>query len=472
MVTFLVGLFGSVAISSSITPTYRSDVRIYVTATTVDQSNAYALGLYSEQRIASYADLAKDPALLGRVIRQVGLNITAEELASRVTATPVPSSVILQVSVTDSDPEMARTVARAEANEIVKLVASLEAPGDDSKSGAPAPVVARVAGDASFDGFPVSPNIPLNVIIGALLGLLFGIAGAVVRDLFDVSIKSPSDAAEASGASVMAVIPYDSSVPKRPLISDQLGASERVDAFSVLRTNLQYVDLDTKHQVLVVSSALPEEGKTVTSANLALAIAKTGRRVLIVDCDFRRPRVAKVFGLENSVGLLTVLVGRASLEECIQQHALGVDFLATGPQPPNPAEVLETQAMTDLLERLRGLYDVVIIDAPPLLPVADPALIAGKADGVLLVVRHGKTSHEAVRHAVDRIENVGSQIVGVVLNMTPRRAMSGYGYGYGYGYGEVEWPKQGAGATGKRTVANGRRPWRAKDRVEVSRHTR
>ena len=144
----MVGLFGSVAISSSITPTYRSDVRIYVTATTVDQSNAYALGLYSEQRIASYADLAKDPALLGRVIRQVGLNITAEELASRVTATPVPSSVILQVSVTDSDPEMARTVARAEANEIVKLVASLEAPGDDSKSGAPAPVVARVAGDA------------------------------------------------------------------------------------------------------------------------------------------------------------------------------------------------------------------------------------------------------------------------------------------------------------------------------------
>jgi capsular exopolysaccharide synthesis family protein len=434
-VTFLIGLIGATALTLSITPTYRSDARVYVTATTVDATNAYALGLYSEQRIASYADLAKDPALLGRVIREVGLNITPEQLASRITATPVPSSVILQISVTDPDPQMARKIARAEAAEVVKMVAVLEAPSDDASSKLPAPIVARVAGDATLNGFPVSPNLPLNVIIGALLGLLFGFAGAILRDLFDTSIKTPGDAAEASGAAVMAVIPFDSSVPKRPLISDTSGASERVDAFSVLRTNLQFVDLDSKHQVLVISSALPEEGKTVTSTNLAITIAKTGRRVLILDCDFRRPRVARVLGLENSVGLLTVLVGQAPLEDCIQQHVSGVDFLGTGPQPPNPAEVLETQAMSDLLDRLRGQYDVVIIDAPPLVPVADPALIATKADGVLLVVRHGKTSVEAVKQAVDRIENVGSQVVGVVLNMAPRRALSGYGYGYGYGYG-------------------------------------
>ncbi len=309
--TFLFALLGSAAVTASITPSYRSDVRVYVTATTVNQTNAYALGLYSEQRIASYANLAKDPSLLRRVIRTAGLNITAEELAGRITATPVPSSVILQISVTDPDPELAQVIARAEADEVVKLVADLEQPSDDPKDETPAPVVARVAGDASFDGFPVSPNVLLNLIIGGLLGVLFGVAGAILRDVFDVSIKSPADAADASGASVMAVIPHDSSVPKRPLISDGPDANERVDAFSVLRTNLQYVDLDSKHQVLVISSALPDEGKTVTSTNLAITIAKTGRRVLILDCDFRKPRVARLLGLENSVGLLTVLVGRA-----------------------------------------------------------------------------------------------------------------------------------------------------------------
>ena len=287
VIMFLLGLIGAVLITVSITPSYRSNARIYVTATSTSTTDAYALGLYSEQRIASYADLAKDPAVLTRVIREVGLDVTPQDLANRISATPVPSTVILQISVLDSDPEAARTIARAEAAEVVKMVATLEAPSakgsDNNDPQGSAPIVARVAGDASFSALPVSPNLPLNVIVGALLGLLFGVAGAVLRDLFDTSVKIPSDAADASGASVMAVIPFDPAVPKRPLISDAGGSPERIDAFSVLRTNLQFVDLDFKRQLLVVSSALPDEGKTVTSTNLAITLAKTGRRILILD---------------------------------------------------------------------------------------------------------------------------------------------------------------------------------------------
>ena len=437
VVVFLLGIAGAGVLTSTISPTYQSNARIYVTATSTGTLDAYNLSVYSAQRVASYADLAKDPALLQRVIKRVGLDMTPDELAPNIKAAAVPSTVILQVSVTNGDPQTARELARAEANEIVKLVSTLEAPGTQIKGeDVPSPIIARLAGDASFDANPVAPRLSINLAVGALLGLLVGVGGAVLRDMFDSSIKSAEDLSEVTNAAIMAVVPYDSSVPKHPLISDQMGSGERVEAFRVLRTNLQFVDLDSERQMLVISSALPDEGKTVTATNLAISLAQTGRRVLILDGDFRKPRVARLLGLENSVGLLTILVGRAPLSECVQQHSSGVDLLATGPIPPNPAEVLETQAMRDLLTTVRDMYDVVIIDAPPMLPVADPAIIAPMADGVLIVTRHGKTNKELVRQTTERVQAGGGRIVGVVLNMAPRRTLSGYGYGYGYGYGE------------------------------------
>lgn len=438
VVVFILGLIGAGALTSTISASYESQARVYVTSTTTGTIDAYNLGVYSAQRVASYADLAKDPTVLQRVINRLGLDTTPNDLAGRITVTAVPNTVILQVTATDGDPGVARDIARAESAEIVQLVSTLETPaaGERDEAASLAPIVARLAGDASYDANPVSPSLALNLAVGGILGLLVGVAGAVMRDLFDSSIKSPQDLAQVTDASVMAVVPFDASVPKHPLISDREGSSERVEAFRVLRTNLQFVDLDSKRQMLVISSAVPDEGKTVTATNLAITLTQTGRSVLIIDCDFRKPRVARLLGLENSVGLLTALVGRASLDDCIQRHESGVDFLATGPVPPNPAEVLETQAMRDLLVTVRDAYDVVIIDAPPLLPVADPAIIAPMADGVLLVTRHGRTNRDLVKQSVDRLDAVGGRIVGVVLNMSPRRAISGYGYGYGYGYGE------------------------------------
>lgn len=439
VVVFFLGIVGAGAVTSTITPQYSSTSRVYVTATASGSVDALQQGVYSAQRITSYADLAKSPSVLAQVIRQTGVDMTTDELAARMTTTAVLNTVILKIDVKDPDPKQAQVLAGAEADQVVSLVSTLETPKQTSSSKSarvPAPIVAKQAGDASFSSAQVSPNLTVNLVVGAMLGLLLGLAGAVLRDLFDTSIKNGEDLVEATNSSVMAVIPYDSSVPKHPLITDSAGHNERVEAFRVLRTNLQFVDLDSKRQMLVISSAVPDEGKTVTATNLAITLAQTGRRVLLLDCDLRKPSVAKVLGLENAVGLITVLVGRADLDDCIQQHESGVDFLATGPLPPNPAEVLETQSMRDLLLQLRDDYDVVVIDAPPLLPVADPSIIAPMVDGVLLVTRHGKTNKEYVHQAVARVEGVGGRVVGVVLNMAPRRAVSGYGYGYGYGYGE------------------------------------
>jgi capsular exopolysaccharide synthesis family protein len=159
----------------------------------------------------------------------------------------------------------------------------------------------------------------------------------------------------------------------------------------------------------------------------------------LIDGDMRRPQVAQLLGLEARVGLTTVLVGSADHTDVVQHHApSGLAVLAAGPIPPNPAELLQSKAMRDLLAKLRNDYDVIVIDSPPLLPVTDAALLAAETDGAVLVVRHGKTTKDQVANAVDRLESVESTPLGIVFNMIPTRRGAKYGYGYGYGYAPTE----------------------------------
>jgi receptor protein-tyrosine kinase len=183
----------------------------------------------------------------------------------------------------------------------------------------------------------------------------------------------------------------------------------------------------------VITSAVPGEGKTSTAVNLAIALAQTGQRVLLIDGDLRRPKAASLLGLERSVGLTTVLVGRSELNDSIQKHSgSGIFFLASGPIPPNPTEVLQSQAAQSLFDRLGQMFDMVIIDAPPLLPVSDAAIVARDVDGAILVVRHGKTTKDQLRQARLRLTQVDANLFGVAVNMTRRRGKSAYDYGYTY----------------------------------------
>ena len=443
VVVFLLGVVSAGAMTFKTAPTYRSTAHVYFQTATKSSLGTLSVlfeGLYLTQRVDSYTALAKDPAVLQAVIDDVNPRLTRAALATKLDVASVPNTVILEITATDGDPGVARDIARAEASQIVKLATSLEKPKAIDKSvkvpkgtKIPKPVPAlRVTftGDASFQPRQVAPSVPFNLAVGALLGLLVGVAGAVLRDLFDTSIRSPEDLTDVTKSSMMVVVPFDGTVQSHPLITDESGARDRVEAFQVLRTNLQFLNLDAGRQSIVVSSAVPNEGKTVTATNLAISIAQIGHRVLLLDCDFRNPQVAQLLGLENSVGLLTVLLGKATVQESVQHHESGIHFLATGPIPPNPAEVLSTQAMRELLTTLRGMYDVVIIDAPPLVPVADPSIIAGMADGVLFVSRHGGVPANIVKQAVDRVESAGGRIVGVVLNMSPRRMADTHNFGY------------------------------------------
>jgi capsular exopolysaccharide synthesis family protein len=410
-------------LTSVITPMYSSTAQIYITPTGESLGNAdpFNASLYAQQRITSYAALATDPSVLKKVIERAGSDLTTDQLAKQVSSVVTPGTFILPITVRDKNPGSAQDLANAMAEEIGDLVTQLETPPVTANNKSPVPALtAKTPGEASYNENPVSPNMPLNVIVGALLGLLIGVAGAVLRETFDNSVKTTKELAELTGAPVMAVIPYDSGVRKHPLMTSPEASPLRGEPYRVLRTNLQFVDLDAKRQMFVVSSAGPNEGKTVTAVNVALAMAQSGREVLLIDGDLRSPGVCDMLELDNSRGLMTAVLGTAGLDEVVQQQASGLAVLGTGPLPPNPTEVLDTEAVRTLLSQAHDEYDVVIIDSPALLPYADAAIVAGMVGGVLLVVKQGRTSRDDVLTSVDRLRAVGASISGVIPTMVPK----------------------------------------------------
>ena len=420
------------------TPQYSSSARLFVSTAPSDSGDAYTGSLFSAQRVTSYADLVTGEELSRRVIDELGLDMEPTDLAGKISATVVPETVIMQISVTDSSPEQAQRLAQAVAQEVADFVAELETPPGKAN----APIKATIVDAASLPQTPVSPQPVRNIGLAAILGLLLGLGAAVLRELLDTTVKSHEDVAETTGAAVMANIAYDSSAVKKPLITSLDSHAPRIEAFRVLRTNMQFVDVDKDSKVFVVTSSLPVEGKTTTSENLAITMAQAGNRVVLVDGDLRRSKIGENMQLEGAVGLTTVLVGQVPLADALQPSSVsGLSVLTSGATPPNPSELLQSRAMNDVIAKLRSEFDVIIIDAPPLLPVTDAALLTAQSDGALLVVRHGKTTKDQVRHSVERLEAVGGRILGVVLNMVPSRgADSSYGYGYGYGYGYAPEP--------------------------------
>jgi capsular exopolysaccharide synthesis family protein len=435
VVFFLLGLAGAGALTYTQTPQYESDARIFISVDTSssDSSQAAQGALFGINRVQSYAQLAGSREVLQQVISRLNLNLTPNQLAGKIKSTVATETVIITLAVTDPRPDVAQQIAKAESEVLTSFLSDIET----------SPIKATVVDPASYSNAQVSPQPVLNLALGALIGLLIGAGVAVLRELLDNTVSSPEDVEQTAEAPLLASIAYDSDVPKHPLLTEAGSHAPRVEAFRLLRTNLQFLNLDTRPRSLVITSAVPGEGKTSTATNLAIALAQTGQRVLLVDGDLRRPKVASVLGLERSVGLTTVLVGRSELQDSIQKHSgSGIYLLASGPIPPNPTEVLQSHAAQSLFDRLNQMFDMVIIDAPPLLPVSDAAIMARDVDGAILVVRHGKTTKDQLRQARLRLDQVDANLFGVTVNMAPRRGKGAYGYAYGYGYEYSYEPKQ------------------------------
>lgn len=425
-------VMGLVAFASyRTTPLYESTARVFVSASQPGAAEAYAGGLLSEQRATAYVALVDSRVLAEQVKEELGLGVSVPDLTDQVGAIVVKDTGVLQLTVTDPDPHHAQLLAETYAEELIKLARDLDTPERSSTS----PVKISVIDPASYSATPVSPQPVRNLVLALLFGLVLGVAVALLRELLDTTVKNPDDLASATDAALMGSIVQESAGNRGRLVTELDVNAPRVEAFRVLRTNIQFVEVDQSNKVFVVSSAVQEEGKTSTAVNLALSLAQVGIRVLLVDGDLRRPAIAGMLGLDESAGVTTVLLGKISLREAVQRHAItDLDVLTSGMIPPNASELLQSKAMAALMTQMRAAYDVVIIDSPPLLPVTDAALLASQADGALLVVRHGRTTRDQLATAVDRLEQVDAALVGVVMNMVPlSKSVLGYSYrSYGH----------------------------------------
>ncbi len=439
----------AVVVTACSTAVYEARTQLFIATHTGEDTTQLSQGqTFSQARVQSYAAIVPTRQVAGPVVRELKLRTTPEELTSRITAEAPLNTVLINITVRDTDPERAANVANAVAASFSAVVERLETPRQDQAAAreqdAPDPVSPVSLGVTQYavaPADPVSPRPLLNLAGGAFAGLLLAAGLVVLRETLDTTLKTSQALSELTGLPGLGAIPYDKSAPAQPLITAD-SHSQRAEAFRKLRTNLQFAQVDDRPRIIMVTSSVPGEGKTSTSVNLALSLAEAGVSTCLVDADLRRPCVARTFGLVQDAGLTTVLIGQARVEEVMQQVGNGLSVLAGGAVPPNPTELLASARMNEVLHDLANRYEAVIVDTAPLLPVADTLGLASLAQGTLLVVRASKTSRDQVRTATDALEQVGGRMLGTVFNMAVPPKGDRYGT-YG-AYGELPSPRLSA----------------------------
>jgi len=446
--------------------------------------------LLSQRLSQTYAAVATQRATLQRVIERLGLDDEPEALMKRVIADADTESSIVRIAALAGTPEEASAIANAVAEDAISTTPAItgrdpETQGfiDQSLKDTQAQIVetqrradelmakddltaeeelllaslqqrlatlqtsytqllslassatanlATLSDPAVPPSQPSSPSISLNLILATLTGLLIGLALAAAADHLDVSVKSTEQIERLVGLPTLGTIGRQRigrSTPKLYLVSTLVYPRSAIaEAYRVLRTNVGFASVDRRVQLVLVTSPLAGEGKTAVAANLAVAFAQDGRTTILVDADLRRPELHRLFGAPGTPGLTNLLLdGSLTMSDVlVPTEQPGLRLLSAGEIPPNPAEILGSNRMQAILELLRSLADVVVLDSAPLGLVADPALLAQHADGTVVVVDAGKTPVAALEEAVDLLRRAGVSPLGVVLNRVPGAPASVY----------------------------------------------
>lgn len=295
---------------------------------------------------------------------------------------------------------------------------------------------------------PVRPNVPQGVLMGVIGGLVLGLGLALLLEFLDSSVSSQSEIEERLGLTFLGFVP---SIPAVAANTPDLHIHREpksliAECMRAIRTNVLFMSPDKPFKRMLVTSSGPQEGKSTTTINLGIAMAQSGNRVLIIDTDMRRPRLHKAFGVSNEVGVSSLVVGDSKLDDAVKTTEVpGLFVMPCGPIPPNPAELLHTQAFADLLAKLGERFDRILLDSPPVGAVADAVVLATLVDGVVMVLKAGKTNRDVAQRTVRALRDVKAPIYGAVLNDVDleRSKYGDYYYGYAYRYyGEGE--KKGA----------------------------
>lgn len=412
------------------TPQYAATVTLYVStqASAENTSAAYQGSLLSEQRVQSYRELLTGDRVVSSALARLGYEMDLAEFRQNLNVSSEPNTVLLAATYTAHDPYMAAESANAVGEEFRLLVAELEQPADPLQ---PPIVDVRTVQPAQIPDEPSGPSLAISLALGLTGGSTIAIIFALFRQHFDDRLRDDSDAEGALSIPVLGRLPE----AKNELIGQVFstsGDSMLAEAVRGLRANYQFVDLDGDRRVIVITSSSPSEGKTTVACELAQSLAAAGSRVLIIDADLRKPSVHRIFGIDGTVGLTTVLTGRVTLDQAaVPWGGMKLFLLPSAVRPPNPNELLGSAQMSQLLLEARRRFDYVIVDTPPLLAVSDAVVLSTRADGVVLIARMGQTRARNLHVAKSMLGTVGAKLAGLVLNCYEADRGSGAYMDYG-----------------------------------------
>lgn len=442
LITILCGAIAYFISYRFITPMYKTSATFYVNnkiAVNGGNTNISSNDLVTSINLVnSYIAVLNARDTLNDVINYADLDMSYGELSGMITASAIEDTEVFKVTVNCDDPEKAATIANSIAHIVTTKIANI-IEGSSVK----------VVDYASVPEAPNSPSHTRNTAFGMLLGMVFSVVIVIILAIFDPKIKSEDDLKNCCTYPLLAMIP-DMSAPNKQNYNSKYnnyhgyfstsknmaGNSENdginfvgknlnfatQEAYKLLRTKLQYaLSSDKKCKIIVVSSAISGEGKSLSSINIAYSFAQLNKRVLLIDGDMRRPTLASKLSLPNYPGLSEYLSGFMGLDELLQNFSDDndqnpVQILTAGNTPPNPVELINSEKMRQAFETLREKYDYILIDMPPVGDVSDALVAAKLVDGVLMIVRHDYSTRSAIRETVRQFEFIGCNILGVVLN--------------------------------------------------------
>jgi receptor protein-tyrosine kinase len=430
---FVIVVAAAVGYTMSQTPVYKATASLFVGQRQValqDVGQGLALADLSSRLVKSYAEVMTSRQIAERAVSDSSLGISPGEIQDGLSVQPVVDTLVLNLTYRSTDPAMAERVANAVAAAFVHQIREIDA--SQTGKGGQAAVNVSIIDPAVMPGAPVSPIPKRNVALGVLLGLMLGVGLALGRDYLDVSVKNREDA-ERLGFPVVGQIPKLNTGGAEVYVerdAQDIGG----EAFRKLRTNIGFLGVEHPIRVLLVTSPVASEGKTTCALNLAVAYADAGFRTLLLEADLRRPSLHRVFGLSGTDGLTTVIIGETLPNHAIRNGEVpNLQCMIAGAIPPNPVELLESEQMGELLQRLRTHFDMVVVDSPPIIPVADSVALAARCDGVVVVARAGSTHRDRLVEAVRQVERSGGRFLGILINEI-RPSDSPYEYEYYYAY--------------------------------------
>jgi succinoglycan biosynthesis transport protein ExoP len=475
-------------VSKRMTPYYQSQTTVLVNEAPATQTTDYSSLMMSQQLTSTYSELMGKDTVLAEVQKQLGLTMTLEKLKNMITVAPVRDTQLIQITVETNNAQLSADIANSIASvfagqiqdiqgarfaqskaslegqlkDIEAQIASYQAQAEaattaDEKESLETKVTqyreiysnllqsyesVRLSEAQSVSSVvqvetamaatkPIRPKTMQNTLLAMVAGVLLAAGGVVAKEATDDTIKSPEEIGRKFGLPILGVINHHNG--DEDPITLREPKSPTAEAYRTLRTNISYASVDKPLRTLMVTSPEPGEGKTTTLSNLAVAFAQNGMQVIVADCDLRHPRTHIAFRLNNRKGMSTLFAQNSYVLDgsCQPSGVENLSVVTTGNLPPNPAELLGSKKMHAILKTMVEHADVVLLDTPPTLAVADPAVLAPAMDGVLLVVRPGKTRASALKHTIEQMKQVGAKVIGIVLNdVSTHRTTYSYHYKY------------------------------------------